>query len=94
MDIRILKNTNRRCAWTDRKNGYFEFLYNDDAKENGYYRGEKRFLRSFTLGGHDVLESKYIDVYPYGGVFSYDNLKLYASLLIDEQAFFYFRGKK
>ena len=88
MDIRIVKNTNRRCAWTDRKNGYFEFLYSDAAKENGYYRGEKRFLRSFTLGGHDVLESKYIDVYPYGGVFSYDNLKLYASLLIDEQAFF------
>ena len=88
MNIRIFKNTDRRCAWTDRKNGYFEFLHTDTAKENGYYRGEKRFLQSFTLGGHDVLESKYIDVYPQGGVFFYGDLKLYASLLIDEQAFF------
>lgn len=94
MNIRILKNSGRRCAWTDRKNGYFDFLY-DSVKENngGYFRGEEKYFTGFTLSGHTCSESKYVDVYPQGFCASFDDIKLNASLLIEEQAF-YISGAK
>ena len=88
MNIRILQNSGRRCAWTDRKNGYFEFLCADDVKNSGYYRETKRYCKGFAAAGHACNEAKYIDVYPQGFSACYDNVKLNVSLLVDEQAFF------
>ena len=88
MNIRILQNSGRRCAWTDRKNGYFEFLCAADVKNSGYYRETKRYCKGFAAAGHACNEAKYIDVYPQGFSACYDNVKLNVSLLVDEQAFF------
>lgn len=88
MNIRILKNSGRRCAWTDRKNGYFEFVCDNTAEKSGYYRGEKRCCKGFSASGHSCGDAQYIDVYPEGFSACYDDTKLNVSLLVDEQAFF------
>ena len=88
MLIKINANESRRIAWTDRKDGYFHFLFNKDASENGYFRGNVRYLSGFTCNGKNLQNADFIEVYPYGFNAVFEKSFLKASLLLEEQAFF------
>lgn len=88
MKIKLSQNSNRRCTFTDRKDGYIELPANKESESSGYFRGNKKFLSGFSANGHAFNEAKYINVFPYGIELDFSNANLFASLLIDEQAFF------
>ena len=75
MNIRILPNSQRRMAWTDRKDGYLELLFTEENVKNGYYRGNRKLLSSFAANGHSWSQAKYVDVYPEGFRANLSNLK-------------------
>lgn len=88
MLIKIKANESRRIAWTDRKDGYFHFLFNKNTSENGYFRGDVRYLSGFTCNGKNLQNADFIEVYPYGFNAAFEKSFLKASLLLEEQAFF------
>ncbi len=88
MKIKLSQNSSRRCAFTDRKDGYIELLADKESESSGYFRGNKKFLSGFSVNGHAFNEAKYINVFPYGIELDFSNANLFASLLLDEQAFF------
>lgn len=88
MKIKILPNSQRRMAWTDRKNGYLELLFTNENEKNGYYRGQKKLLSSFSANGHSWSTADYVDVYPQGFKACFSKGTLEVSLLIEEQALF------
>lgn len=88
MNIRILPNSQRRMAWTDRKDGYLELLFTEENVKNGYYRGNRKLLSSFAANGHSWSQAKYVDVYPEGFRANFSKFTLDVSLIIDEQALF------
>lgn len=53
MLIKVMADSGKRIAWTDRKNGYFQFLFGKKNDENGYFRGSTKFLEGFTSDGKE-----------------------------------------
>ncbi|MCI6545171.1 MAG: hypothetical protein MR494_02030, partial [Spirochaetia bacterium] len=88
MHIKIQKGSNRRLAYTDRKEGYFQYLAGMANSENGYHRGNVQFFKEFTCQGHKLEDADFIRVYPEGFRAVFDKYSLDVSLLIDEQAFY------
>ncbi len=104
MNIHIEKETNRRFAYTDRKNGYLELTSQASASSTGgYFRGEQKYLSDFFISivGSDSQprssaffrnNAKYTDVKPEGFSVVYDHAGLHStlevSLLLHEQAFY------
>lgn len=88
MHIKIMANSGRRIAWTDRMDGYFQYLFKKDNKEGGYYRGSTKYLSEFLCNGHGLDYAKAVDVYPYGFKTEINGATFEASLLINEQAFY------
>lgn len=88
MNITILPNSERRMAWTDRKDGYLELLFTEENIKNGYYRGNRKLISSFAANGHSWSQAKSVDVYPEGFRANFSKYKLDVSLIIDEQALF------
>ena len=88
MHIKITNGANRRAAYTDRKDGYFEYFFGSDAKENGYHRGNVQYFRGFSCQGHSLLEAQSVRVYPQGFRAVFEKSSLDVSLLVDEQAFY------
>ena len=88
MHIKIQNGAKRRFAFTDRKVGYFQFLYGGTTQENGYHRGNKYFIKGFSCLGHVLSEAESVSVYPYGFRALFEKSKLDVSLLLDEQAFY------
>lgn len=88
MLIKIKPDSGRRIAWTDRKNGYFQFLFANQNNDNGYFRENTRYLSGFSCNGKNLLNSTEIEVYPYGFKALFEKSFLKVSLLLDEQAFF------
>lgn len=94
MNIKILHNSERRCAWTDRKNGYIELAFGDEAKKSGYYRGQKRYFKGFFLDDKKFFEADSIEVKPECGKIAFGEDEIEFSLLLDEEAFFVKKCKK
>lgn len=88
MHIKIQKGAKRRFAFTDRMDGYFQFLFGDANQENGYHRGNKHFVKEFTCQGHSLNDAEAIRVYPYGFRASFEKSSLDVCLLLDERAFY------
>jgi pullulanase len=99
MKIRIEGGTDRRMAWTDRKNGYLE-LFSSRAGDasGGYFRGDRKYLADFFIslecdGTVDLYRTNalYTDVAPDGFTVAFEHcahtLSLDVSLLVDEAAF-------
>lgn len=88
MQIKLRAESGRRIAWTDRKDGYFQFLFKKNNDESGYYRGNTKFLKEFTCNGQSLDDAKSVSVFPYGVKADFNGAEFEASLLIDEQAFY------
>lgn len=88
MLIKVMADSGRRIAWTDRKNGYFQFLFSNKNDENGYFRGNTKFLDGFAAGGKKISDSKYTEVFPYGFKAVFEKSFIEAALLLEEQAFY------
>lgn len=88
MQIKIKAENGRRIAYTDRMDGYFQYLFQKNNKENGYYRGNTKFLNEFTCDGHGLDSAKSVTVFPYGFSAVFEKSVLEVSLLINEQAFY------
>ncbi len=87
MHIKLLTDGNRRMAWTDRKNGYFEYEFKNN-ENNGYWQNSVRYFTDILAYGHSLCDADYINVYPYGFRAFFGENILEASLLLDEQAFY------
>ena len=88
MLIKVMADSGRRIAWTDRKNGYFQFLFSKKNNENGYFRGNTKFLDGFASFGKGLDESEFTEVFPYGFKSVFKNSFIEAALLLEEQAFY------
>lgn len=88
MLIKVMADSGRRIAWTDRKNGYFQFLFGKKNDENGYFRGSTKFLNGFTSCGKELSEAKFTEVLPYGFKSVFEKSFIEAALLLEEQAFY------
>ncbi len=88
MHIKIQNGAKRRFAFTDRRDGYFQFLYGAANQENGYHRGNKYYIKNFSCLGHALSEAESIRVYPYGFRALFEKSRLDVSLLLDEGAFY------
>ena len=93
MNIRLFQNSKRRCAFTDKKNGYFQLVCSNEQDESGYYRENRKFFSGFSVSGRAFYEAQSINVFPHGVVLEFERENLSISLLLDEQAF-YFSGCK
>ncbi len=107
MKIKITQESGRRCAWTDRKDGYFELSCTKEAGNSGYHRVNTTLFSGFSLAGHPFMQAKNIEVFPEGFILNYDlnsssnssavssfgTNSVAASLLIGEQAFWVSRAK-
>ena len=88
MHIKILPDSGRRIAWTDRVDGYFQFLFSNNTSDNGYYRENTKYFSGFSCNGKSLQQAKYAEFFPQGLKAHYSKDILDFSLLIDEQAFF------
>ena len=90
MKIRLLQNSKRRCAFTDRKNGYIQLVCSNesDKNESGYYRENRKFFSGFSVLGSAFYDAKSINVFPEGFSIEFDSASLSGALLLDEQAFY------
>lgn len=88
MLIKVMADSGRRIAWTDRKNGYFQFLFSKKNNENGYFRGNTKFLDGFASFGKGLDESEFTEVFPYGFKSVFKNSFIEAALLLEDQAFY------
>lgn len=88
MLIKVMADSGRRIAWTDRKNGYFQFLFGKKNDENGYFRGSTKFLEGFTSDGKELSEAKFTDVLPYGFKSVFEKSFIESALLLEEQSFY------
>ena len=90
MKIRLLQNSKRRCAFTDRKNGYIQIVCSNesDKNESGYYRENRKFFSGFSVLGSAFYDAKSINVFPEGFSIEFDSATLSGALLLDEQAFY------
>lgn len=88
MLIKVMADSGRRIAWTDRKNGYFQFLFSKKNNENGYFRGSTKFLSGFTSCGKELSEAAFTEVFPYGFKSVFEKSFIEAALLLEEQAFY------
>ena len=107
MKIKILQDSGRRCAWTDRKDGYFELSCSKEIGNSGYHRVNTTLFSGFSVGGHPFNQAKNIEVFPEGFVLNYDSAGsssgsgsgfgtgsgIAGSLLLSEQAFWIGRAK-
>ena len=84
MLIKVMADSGRRIAWTDRKNGYFQFLFSKKNNENGYFRGNTKFLDGFASFGKGLDESEFTEVFPYGFKSVFKNSFIEAALLLEE----------
>ncbi|MDE5899422.1 MAG: type I pullulanase [Treponemataceae bacterium] len=89
MSIKIARNSGRRAAWTDKKDGYVELLFAEGTGKNGYYRGERRYAGGFSLDGVPVTDADFADIFPQGCSADFGGKKWEGSLLLDEQAMFF-----
>ncbi len=80
-------------AWTDKLNGYLEFFFSADGKNDGYFRGNARLLTGFSSDGHSWKEAEYMDVRPEGFMAAFSGGMLDVSLLLNEQAFYVYSAK-
>ena len=48
MKIKIERNSNRRMAWTDKVNGYFEFLFSEN-QENSVRLNKMKGIKMFGI---------------------------------------------
>lgn len=88
MQITLNKEDNRRVAYTDRKDGYFQYLYGKPNSENGYHRGNIHYFKEFTCQEKTLDEASSISVYPEGFRACFGKVLMDVSLLIEEQAFY------
>ena len=88
MKIKIERNSNRRMAWTDKVNGYFEFLFSENQENSGYFRNDVKYFSGFSCSSRNLVQAKSTEVYPYGFRAFFDKEILEASLLIYEGAFY------
>lgn len=88
MYIQLEKNSKRRLAYTDRKDGYFQYLFGSPNLENGYHRGNVHFFKEITCQERTLDEASSIEVYPEGFRANFEKTSIDVSLLINEQAFF------
>ncbi len=87
MHIKLLTSSTRRMAWTDRRNGYFEYEFKN-IENNGYWQGSVRYFTDILVDGHSICDSDYVNVYPQGFRAFFDKKILEVSLLLEEQAFY------
>ena len=93
MNIRLMRNSKRKMAWTDKCGGYFEFSCMENGADGGYFRGDCRLLTGFSSDGTTLKEADYIDVRPEGFCAVFREAMLNVSLLLYERAFYAYSAK-
>ncbi|MCR5495039.1 MAG: type I pullulanase [Treponema sp.] len=88
MYIKLQKNSKRRLAYTDRKDGYFHYFCGEENPVNGYHRGNVTYFRGITCQEKSLDQATSIEVYPEGFRAYFEKTSIDFSLLIDEQALF------
>lgn len=99
MMLKIDRGSDRLMAWTDKKNGFLQLSnVTVDARETGYWRGDKKYLSDFFISTScdeaDLYRTNadYTEVRPDGltAVFpgKRERVSLSVSLLLHEQAFY------
>lgn len=88
MSIKILRDSGRRMAWTDKRDGFLDLQLSGDIKESGYFRGSKKYLTGFSCSGYYWNQAKSVEVFPYGFRAFFEKEVIDVSLLVYEQAFY------